>query len=82
MTGVIFEGVPQASAVAGALRGLDFSAGVYVHGSNDFAERTREFCSGNPLQFEPKACRVSGAGPEWFPRIAQRHYGFIVPGCL
>jgi signal recognition particle subunit SEC65 len=73
-----FESEPQASAAATTLRELGFTAEVYVHGANDFEERTRSFFSGNPAPFEAKALLVSNdADEERFLRTVQRHYGVL-----
>lgn len=79
MATAAFESEPQASAAAIIFRELGFNADVYVRDGDDFEERAREFISGNPPPFEPKAILVStDVDRDRFIRTVQRHYGVVV----
>ena len=81
MRAAVFESEPQASAAAVVLRELGFDSEVIVQGANTFEERARDFLSGKPAPFEPRAILLSGdADDERFIRTVQRHYGIVLGG--
>lgn len=83
MRAAVFESEPQASAAATVLRELGFNSEVIVHGANTFEERTRDFLSGKPTPFEPRALLLSGdADDDRFVRTVQRHYGVVLGSAI
>jgi len=77
-----FDGEPDATAAASALRDLGFDADVLNADEKQYAEDVKRFIRGEVDGFEPKVILRSDADEDTFETVVRRHYGRVETGTI